>query len=249
MAPPLDRFSSGYEEMQRRRIELTRVRIAQQNSTLNNGRIIPDPADLPIGRGRRIDASVLFLDISGFTNRPSGTASEQGDQVRVLSLFFSEIIRVVGDFGGTVEKNTGDGIMAYFARDGANGADVGHQALVCATYIFHAIDKFVNPIIIRSGLEEIRFRICIDRGPVTIARLGAARRFNHIVAVGSVANRTSKMLRHADPGDLLLGDSVLAGLPAQWVQDHVSLKTSETGWTYHDGRSYGFWAFTGRWPI
>ena len=43
----------------------------------------------------------------------------------MLSLFFSEMIRVVGDYGGTVEKNTGDGIMAYFAQ-GSDQATFGN---------------------------------------------------------------------------------------------------------------------------
>ena len=31
-----------------------------------------------------------------------------------LNLFFSELVKVAEDYGGTVEKNTGDGLMAYF---------------------------------------------------------------------------------------------------------------------------------------
>ena len=245
--PPLDRFSAAYGATQERRVELTRRRIQAQDAAIAPGRVIPDPVDLPIGRGRRLNAAVMFLDISGFTRRSSETADEQDAQVRVLSLFFSEMIRVVGDFGGTVEKNTGDGIMAYFARGGPADPDVAHRAVVCATYMFHAADHLINPIITRSGLDPLYFRICIDQGWITVARFGAAQRFNHIVAVGSVANRTSKMLAKATPGELLLGDLMLDGLPAPWVRDHVVLKTYDTGWDYHDGRPYGFWLFRGRW--
>ena len=246
--PPLDRFNAAYGATQQRRVEVTRRRIESQNATIAPGRIIPDPLDLPIGKGRRLNAAVMFLDISGFTRRRSETAEEQDAQVRVLSLFFSEMIRVVSDFGGTVEKNTGDGIMAYFARGGLAGPDVRHRAVVCATYMFHAAEQFINPVITRSGLEPLSFRICIDQGWITVARFGAAQRFNHIVAVGSAANRTSKMLAEAGPGELMLGDSMLDGLPTHWVHDHVTLKTYDTGWNYNDGRPYGFWLFGGRWP-
>ena len=87
--------------------------------------------------------------------------------------------------------------------------------------MFYAADHFINPIIQNSGLEEIDFRICMDFGWITIARLGAAQRFNHIVAVGSVANRTSKMLGHAHPNDILVGDAMLEGLPAPWLENHL----------------------------
>ena len=69
--------------------------------------------------------------------------------------------------------------------------------------MFYAADHFINPIIQNSGLEEIDFRICMDFGWITIARLGAAQRFNHIVAVGSVRQsnvqdaRTRSSQRHS----------------------------------------------------
>lgn len=243
----LNRISRLYHNLQSRRIEISRRRISAQKQAVFGGRLIPDPADLPIGRGRRLDAAVLFLDISGFTSRPSETPAEQDIQVRVLSLFFSEIIRVVGDYGGTVEKNTGDGIMAYFARSA--GGDARHRAVACAMTMFHAAAEFVNPIVVQSGINSIEFRICIDYGSVTIARLGAAQRFNHIVAVGTTANRASKMLTHAAAGDLLIGDAMLTGLPTAWLQNHVEAKSLQTGWQYPDGTPYTFWLFNGRWTI
>jgi adenylate cyclase len=244
----LNRITLTYHNLQRSRIEISRRRIRAQQSAIAGGRIIPDPTDLPIGRGRRVSASILFVDISGFTHRPSETAVEQDAQVRVLNLFFSEMIRVVGDYGGTVEKNTGDGIMAYFAGR-AGAGDVRQRAMACAMTMFHAADHFINPIIEASGLPRLNFRICIDYGWITIARLGAAQRFNHIVAVGTAANRTSKMLHHAAPNEILIGDAMLAGLPTAWLQDLVTAKSYETGWHYADGTSYTFWLFDGRWLV
>ena len=188
----LNSISLTYHNIQRRRVDLSRLRISALQQTIAGGWLIPNPADLPIGRGRRLEAAVLFLDISDFTLRPSETQAEQDGQVRVLSLFFTEMIRVIGDYGGTVEKHTGDGLMAYFGK--RSGSDSRHRAIACAMTMFHAAEQFINPIIRQSGLAEIGFRICIDYGSITIARLGAAQRFNHIVAIGATANRASKML-------------------------------------------------------
>ena len=238
-------ITKTYHSFQNRRIELNRKRIEGLPATIAPGYIIPEPRDLPIGRGRRVEASILFLDISGFTSRPSETPQEQDAQVRILSLFFSEMIRVISDYGGTVEKNTGDGVMAYFGRSAGPG-DVKQRSVACAMTMFHAADQFINPIIERSGLMPLRFRICIDHGTITVARLGAARRFNHIVAVGAAANRTSKMLGHAEAGELLLGDEILSGLPNEWLE-YVTLKDTNTGWYYPNGAQYNFWGFSGRW--
>ncbi len=245
--PPLDLFSKPYHQIQARRIEIMRRRIRALEQTVALGWIVPDPQDLPIGRGRRLEAAILFLDISGFTRRASETAQEQDHQVRILSLFFSEMIRIVGDFGGTVEKNTGDGVMAYFSRPRRGTPDTRQRALVCALYMFHAATHLINPIIANSGLAPLKFRVCIDYGFITVARLGAAQRFNHIVAVGTAANRTSKMLAHANPDDLLIGDSMLGGLPQAWVDQYVSHSGTQSGWVYDDGKAYHFWRYSGRW--
>ena len=53
--------------------------------------------------------AVLFLDISGFSVRKSETVEEQGMILKILNLFFTEMIRIAEEYGGTVEKNTGDG--------------------------------------------------------------------------------------------------------------------------------------------
>lgn len=236
-----------YHAIQARRVEIMRRRIQAVNQAVAPGYIIPAPEDLPIGRGRRLEAAILFLDISGFTHRPSETAEEQDYQVRILSLFFSEMIRIVGDFGGTVEKNTGDGIMAYFGRPRRSAPETRQRALVCAMYMFLAADRLINPAIVASGLEPLQFRVCLDFGFITVARLGAAQRFNHIVAVGTAANRTSKMLAHAQPGDLLLGDAMLGGIPADWLQRFLAHTGTESGWVYNDGQAYHFWRYDGRW--
>ena len=78
------------------------------------GRVVPEDEDLVLGSGRQLNLAVLFLDISGSSNRPSGTHEAQNKFLPALNLFFSELVRIVEEYGGTVEKNTGDGLMAYF---------------------------------------------------------------------------------------------------------------------------------------
>jgi adenylate cyclase len=235
-----------YHQRQRLRIEASRKRIASAAKMHSLGRVIPDPADLVIGKGRHLVASVLFLDISGFTGMPAGTVLEQDTMVRVLSLLFGEMIRIVGDYGGTVEKSTGDGIMAYYSSHPDCAGDTRHRALASALTMFHALDFFINPAIRATGLDSLSFRICIDYGAITIARLGAAKRFNHIVAVGNTANRACKMLAHANRDEILIGDAMLDGLPAEWL-NRLGIKSADTGWSHTDGRPYIYWEFDGRW--
>jgi adenylate cyclase len=245
---PVDHLTFTYQHAQHERVVRNRERIVQSVNAITDGRVIPEVDDLSIGSGRRLEATVLFLDISKFSNNPAESTEEQELLLRILSLFFTEMIRVLEDYGGVVEKNTGDGLMAYFVRDPRWPEDVRQRALAAALTMFYSADNNINVIVRNSGLNPIQFRICMDHGWVTIARIGAAQRFNNIVAVGTTANVAAKMLAKADPDTILLGDRMLAGLPQDWVRQFVQSSTASSGWIYRaTGLSYPLWVYAGRW--
>ena len=113
--------------------------------------------------------------------------------LRILNLFFTEMIRVVEDYGGAVEKNTGDWLMAYFEDRAAidPGTNSVKRALACVLTMDATNEMLVAPVLRATGVPTLRFRTTIDYGPVTIARIGAPRRFNANVAIGNTANFTS----------------------------------------------------------
>ena len=81
------------------------------------GRVIPEEDQLAIGEGKHFpELAVLFLDICGFSNLPNWTTEEQKTILKTLNLFMGEMLAIVRDFGGIFEKNTGDGLMAYFGE-------------------------------------------------------------------------------------------------------------------------------------
>jgi len=214
------------------------------------GRVIPEADDLAFHEGRRIDATVMFLDICKFSQRPAESQEEQHLLMQILALFFTEMIKIIEDHGGVVEKNTGDGLMAYFTNDPSLGITVQHRALTAALTMFAAADHILNPLLLRSNVQTIDFRICMDHGPITIAKIGAAKRFGGIVAVGNAANVASKMLGAAGANVLLLGGRFVAGIPPDWFIAWAELETLDTGWHYTaTGQPYPFWRYNGRWVI
>jgi class 3 adenylate cyclase len=219
-------------------------------TSVSDGRVIPADGDLPIHVGRRLEATVLFLDICKFSERPSWTHSEQENLLRSLSLFFSEMIRIVEDFGGVVEKNTGDGLMAYFTRIPNDQTSSQQRAMAAALTMFSAADLILNPFLRASNLEPFDFRICLDHGPITVAQVGIPRGFSGIVAIGTTANIACKMLTDAEPNTIVIGTYVLNGLPESWREKYVRFKTLETGWYYTEtGQPYAFWLYNGRWTV
>lgn len=244
-----DGLEASYWSAQIARVERLRQKIADRAS-LATGRVVPDESDLAIGSGRRLNATVLFTDISDFSLRPSATAAEQEMMLRVLNLFFTELIRVIEDYGGAVEKNTGDGLMAYFEDRAATdaGSNSVKRALACALTMDAANEYLISPVLRSSGVEPIRFRTTMDWGPITVARIGAAQRFNANVAIGNAANFASKMLSLVSPGDIGLGASANGRAPADWTQAWSERSPVVTGWTYPDSQQpYPVYLYRGRW--
>ncbi len=230
------------------RIERVRQQIVNSLNT-SAGRIVPESSDLTIGTGRRLSAAIMFLDISSFSSRLSETQEEQEQILAILNLFFSEMIKIAEDYGGTVEKNTGDGLMAYFEDGGSSSSETGsHRAVACSLTMMAACENLINPILVRSSIEPLRFRIAIDHGNITIAKVGARKRFNAITAIGATANLASKMLGTAKSGEIILGENAKKGLPPEWQTTWTKLHTYQTGWVFRATKlPYSFYYYNGRW--
>ena len=244
-----DGLEKSYWDAQIRRVERLRQRIATR-AELSAGRAIPDDEDLVIGSGRRLQATVVFIDISNFSSRPSATQAEQELMLRILNLFFTEMIRIIEDYGGAVEKNTGDGLMAYFEDrtfldPGANSAK---RAIACALTMDATNDLLIAPVLRATGVPTLQFRTTMDYGPVTIARIGPPRRFNANVAIGNTANFASRMLGLVGAGQIAVGSSACARLPDEWRSAWCELAPINTGWTYTGGSiPYPLYLYRGRW--
>jgi adenylate cyclase len=244
-----DGLQRSYWEAQIHRVERLREKIASR-AEVSAGRVIPDDADLAIGSGRRLQATVVFIDISNFSSRPSATPDEQEMMLRILNLFFTEMIRVVEDYGGAVEKNTGDGLMAYFEDRPPTdpGANSVKRALACALTMDAANEFLVAPVLRASGVPTLQFRTTMDYGPLTIARIGAPHRFNANVAIGNTANFASRMLRLVGAGQIALGASAYQRVPDSWRTAWCDPAPVNTGWTYTGGSiPYPLYLYTGRW--
>jgi adenylate cyclase len=100
--------------------------------------VVPAEDSLVLGEGRRIQLAVLFLDICGWSSRPSFLPHEQATNLQILNLFFTEMVRVAEDYGGEVEKNTGDGLLAYFPN-GTRDDGPPARSPVLARISHHAI--------------------------------------------------------------------------------------------------------------
>jgi adenylate cyclase len=238
-------YDEAYRVKQHLRVQALAKAVFSRRDAVRAGRVIPDHGDLPIGAGRRFDATVMFLDICGSSGRGSDNPLAQSEMLAALTLLFSEMIRVIEDHGGRVEKNTGDGLMAYFSA-GEPGKTIQATALSAALTMVATADRLVAPLLALMGVGPLPFRICLDHGPLTVAEVGATRGFRGIVAIGMTANIASKMLALAGEDTILIGQSVLEGLPSDWAV-HVD-NPQATNFIYSaSGVPYLCHRYHGRW--
>ena len=250
MAEPssFDGLPREYWSRQVQRVSALTDRIRTRSSAAP-GRVVPSDTDLVIGTGRRLAATVMFVDIAGFSDRQSITASEQEMILRVLNLFMTEMIRIIEEYGGHVEKNTGDGLLAYFEEGGTVSESNSTKRAVACALTMHTTNRLLITSVLRANsVPPIKFRTTIEYGNITVARIGAPKRFNANVAIGNVANFASKMLKLVSPEEIGIGANARARLPWPWQVLWTSKSERQTGWIYIGSNlPYPLYLFTRRW--
>ena len=90
----------------------------------------------------------------------------------MLDVTIPMVMQVIYDFGGYIEKNTGDGIMAVLGAE-LDDVEASDNALSAnATTIFYLLTEMINPYLQSVGIAPINARIGIDLVTLLIARLG-----------------------------------------------------------------------------
>lgn len=212
------RWSQGYidEIIERcnKRVDVLQDRI----DGVTAGRVMPDLDQVTIGSGKRFSLAVLFLDICNFSSRLNWTEEEQKQVLSVMNIFMAEMLNIVRDFDGTYEKNTGDGLMAYFGEGASTDMERVQPAVDAAVVMHYVNDHFMTPWFQNQGIEPVRFRVGIDVGPATIARVGLRGNENSIVAIGTTANVACKLMNLIPNGGICVGHEVYSNLPHNWGQ-------------------------------
>lgn len=201
-------------------------RLKRLNSLLpiGSGRVIPSEDSLAIGGAKRCDLAILFIDICGFSKIPSGNNAQQDKVLKMLALFISEMLEIVRTHGGTFEKNTGDGIMAYFKESTKEASAL--KAVEAAVTMHCLNDQVITPGLKRNGLPEIHFRVGIEVGPVLLANIGIpGGEHRSVVAIGTAANVACKLMNLIKDGGIVIGNRTRDLLPSAWQKETTEIGT------------------------
>jgi class 3 adenylate cyclase/tetratricopeptide (TPR) repeat protein len=150
--------------------------------------------------GERKRVTVLFCDIADST----GLAERLGPERMhaVLNAFFEAALAEVHRYEGTVNQFLGDGFMALF------GAPISHED--------HARRAVLAALAVRQALASegfaardagLRLRMGLNSGAVVVGRIGDGLRMDY-TAVGDTTNVAARLQGQAEPGSILVSDSV-----------------------------------------
>jgi len=191
-------------------------RLRSALSSIEGTRDVPDKDEVNIGSARRTRGAILFADTVGSTRLAQRYAAEPEKMLLTLNLLIPTLMDAARYHRGEFEKNTGDGILAYFGvGDSYSDEFAALVAVGAAEAMLWATRYVVNPQLKERGLTEVKITVGADLGDVLLARIGLQRIPNGtpMVAVGLVANRAAKIQGSAVPGQARIGEDLFRALP------------------------------------
>ncbi|MGE0354878.1 MAG: adenylate/guanylate cyclase domain-containing protein [Gemmatimonadales bacterium] len=149
--------------------------------------------------GEKRPITVLFSDIRGFTRLSEDMSPD--DIAKLLSEYFTEMVDIIFEHGGTLDKFIGDAIMALW------GAPIAHEddpdrAMRAAI----AMQQALTALNVRWKAEnqpEVAIGIGINYGEVFAGNIGSHRRLEYTV-IGDSVNVASRLCGRADRGEILI---------------------------------------------
>ena len=158
--------------------------------------------------GERLDMTVLFCDLRGFT---ALSENLEPSVVRtMLNHYYDRVTEIVLEQFGTLMKYVGDEVFAIW---GAPLPDADHpaHALECAMAI-QALTPRLNRELIEQGCPEVSFGIGLNSGEAVAAHFGGGRRRQYDV-VGDTVNVGARLCSQAGRGEIILSDQLLQRVP------------------------------------
>jgi adenylate cyclase len=163
--------------------------------------LLESPDSFKLG-GTNQTITVLFADIRGFTALSENENPEK--IVGLLNRFFSAMSEIIFAHGGTLDKYTGDGLMALFGAPAATPEDA-ENALETAVAMQERLVTLNNELEI-EGFSRINVGIGLHTGVATVGYIGSDQRSEY-TAIGDTVNLASRLESAARGGQILVSEA------------------------------------------
>ncbi len=175
--------------------------------------------------GERRAVTLLYSDVRGFTGLAESLPPET--VAGLLSEYFAAMVELVFTHGGTLDKFSGDGLLAVWgapldAPDDADRALAAARAMQteCAT---------LDARWTGAGGPALAIGIGLHHGEAFTGMIGSPRRLDYTV-IGDVVNVAARLCDAAGPGEIVLSNAVwrrLSAAPTPAVGEELRLRGRE----------------------
>ncbi|MEI7844221.1 MAG: adenylate/guanylate cyclase domain-containing protein [Chloroflexota bacterium] len=169
-----------------------------------------DPDSLALG-GKRIDITVLFADIRGFTSFSETHSPEE--LVSVLNRYLAAGAEAVLEEEGTVDKFLGDAVMAWFNAP-VPQADHTLRA-VCAAIKLR--ERVAQLHVVLPPEAHLSFGVGIHYGDAILGLIGTEKRLEY-TAIGDCVNTTKRLQENSGKNQI-----IISGLAYERVKEYVNV--------------------------
>ncbi len=188
--------------------EMVRTTFERYVSSSVVEQLLRDPSQVKLG-GTLQEVTVMFADLEGFTGISEKTNPEE--LLIVLNQYHTMSVAAIREYGGTVDKFIGDGVMALFNTP-LEQADHALRAVRAAWDIRSALDAFHRQF---DPLFRMRINFGIHTGMAVVGNVGAPDLMNY-TAVGDTVNLAARLQQMSFDGRILISNATF-----ERVRDYV----------------------------
>jgi adenylate cyclase len=159
--------------------------------------------------GVKRQAVVLFADIRGFTALSEALSPDE--IASLLNEYFTEMVEIVFEHGGALDKFMGDAMMAIWGAPLAHPDDPDRAARA-AIAMQRGLAR-LNEVWSAQARRPLAVGIGLQSGEVFAGNIGSDRRLEYTV-IGDAVNTAARLCSEAGPGEILLGETLYQALQA-----------------------------------
>ncbi|HEU5171407.1 MAG TPA: adenylate/guanylate cyclase domain-containing protein [Gemmatimonadales bacterium] len=166
--------------------------------------------------GERRAVTVLFADIRNFTAMAERMTPD--DIAALLTEYFTEMVEVIFEYGGTLDKFIGDALMALWGAPVEHPDDArrAYQAAVAMQQTVEGLNQRWRA----AGRPTIAVGIGINHGEVFVGNIGSHRRLEYTV-IGDPVNVAQRLCAEAGPGEILVSEAFRHAVAAPVDAEHL----------------------------
>ena len=140
--------------------------------------------------GQRKEMVALFSDLKGFTS--DAERLDPADMVALLNEYFSEMVEVVFEHSGTLDKFIGDALMATWGGIRPASLEENARNAVLAALAMKERLAAINVRRMELGIPPWSAGIGISQGPAVFGNIGSQQRMDMTV-IGDTVNLASRI--------------------------------------------------------